>query len=107
MMKTNPEKDTELHDKINRETGRIKWSELERHFASGSVVFVSEELDMIEVALRIAHDDKESIARWMQSGKVARVRDQQAQLWLAADASLWASVVSPFVLVQPEKQQLH
>ena len=107
MMKTNPEKDIELHDKINRETGRIKWSELERHFASGSVVFVSEELDLIEVALRIAHDDKESIARWMQSGKVARVSDQQAQLWLAADASLWASVVSPFVLVQPEKQQLH
>ncbi len=107
MMKTNPEKDTELHDKINRETGRIKWSELERHFASGSVVFVSEELDLIEVALRIAHDDKESITRWMQSGKVARVSDQQAQLWLAADASLWASVVSPFVLVQPEKQQLH
>ena len=107
MMKTNPEKDTELHDKINRETGRIKWSELERHFASGSVVFVSEELDLIEVALRIAHDDKESIARWMQSGKVARVSDLQAQLWLAADASLWASVVSPFVLVQPEKQQLH
>ena len=107
MMKTNPEKDTELHDKINRETGRIKWSELERHFASGSVVFVSEELDLIEVALRIAHDDKESIAQWMQSGKVARVSDQQAQVWLAADASLWASVVSPFVLVQPEKQQLH
>ena len=107
MMKTNPEKDTELHDKINRETGRIKWSELERHFASGSVVFVSEELDLIEVALRIAHDDKESITRWMLSGNVARVSDQQAQLWLAADASLWASVVSPFVLVQPEKQQLH
>lgn len=107
MMKTNPEKDTELHDKINRETGRIRWSELERHFASGSVVFVSEELDLIEVALRIAHDDKESIAQWMQSGKVARVSDQQAQVWLAADATLWASVVSPFVLVQPEKKQLH
>ncbi|MBQ5947711.1 DUF2288 domain-containing protein [Massilia sp. ST3] len=106
-MKTNPDKDTELHDKINRETGRIKWSELERHFASGSVVYVSQELDLIEVALRIAHDDKESIARWMQSGQVAKVNDQQAASWLAADATLWASVVSPFVLVQLEKKQLH
>jgi hypothetical protein len=106
-MKTNPDKDTELHDKINRETGRIKWSELERHFASGSVVYVSQELDLIEVALRIAHDDKESITQWMQAGKVARVSDQQAQTWLAADATLWASVVSPFVLVQLEKKQLH
>lgn len=106
-MKTNPEKDTELHDKINRETGRVKWSELERHFASGTVIWVSETLDLIAVALRIAHDDRESIARWMSEGSVARVSDAQAQAWLAADATLWASVVSPFVLVQPEKQQLH
>lgn len=106
-MKTNPEKDRELHDKINRETGRIKWSELARHFASGSVIYVSEELDLIDVALRVAHDDKDSILKWMTAGTVAKVSDLQAQTWTAADATLWASVVSPFVLVQPEKHQLH
>jgi len=106
-MKTKPEKDTELHDKINRETGRIKWSELQRHFASGSVIWVSEALDLIDVALRIAHDDRESVARWMNDGSVAKVSDAQAQGWLEADEVLWASVVSPFVLVQPEKKQLH
>ena len=106
-MKTNPEKDTELHDKINRETGRIKWSELARHFASGSVIWVSEELDLIDVALRIAHDDKESVATWMTAGTVAKVSDVQAQTWTASDETLWASVVSPFVLVQPEKKSLH
>ena len=106
-MKTNPEKDTELHDKINRETGRIKWSELERHFASGSVIYVSEKLDLIDVALRIAHDDKESVAKWMTAGSVAKVSDGQAQTWTVSDATLWASVVSPFVLVQPEKRALH
>lgn len=106
-MKTKPENDTELHDKINRETGRVKWSELERHFASGSVIWVSEALDLVEVALRIAHDDRESVTRWMNEGAVAKVSDAQAQGWLEADEVLWASVVSPFVLVQPEKKQLH
>jgi hypothetical protein len=106
-MKTNPDNDTELHDKINRETGRVKWSELDRHFASGSVIYVSEELDLIDVALRIAHDDKASVSAWMAAGAIAKVSDVQAQTWLAADATLWASVVSPFVLVQPEKKQLH
>ncbi|WP_208277610.1 DUF2288 domain-containing protein [Massilia oculi] len=106
-MKTKPEKDTELHDKINRETGRIKWSELQRHFASGSVIWVSEALDLIDVALRVAHDDRESVARWMNEGSVAKVSDAQAQGWLEADEVLWASVVSPFVLVQAEKKQLH
>ena len=106
-MKTKPENDTELHDKINRETGRVKWSELERHFASGSVIWVSEALDLIDVALRIAHDDRDSVTRWMNEGAVAKVSDAQAQGWLEADEVLWASVVSPFVLVQPEKKQLH
>jgi hypothetical protein len=55
------------------------------------------------VALRIAHDDKEPIARWMREGRVAKVSDAQAQEWQASDARLWASVVSPFVLVQPDK----
>lgn len=106
-MKTNPEKDTELHDKINRETGRIAWTELARHFASGSVVWVSPGLDLIDVALRIAHDDKDSVTRWMNDGLVAKVSDAQAQAWLADQATLWASVVSPFVLVQEDRQRLH
>jgi hypothetical protein len=106
-MKTKPENDTELHDKINRETSRIKWTELDRHFAAGNVVYVSEELDLVNVALHISHDDKESIQRWMAEGKVAKVTDVQAQTWTIADASVWAAVVSPFVLVQPEKNQLH
>jgi hypothetical protein len=102
-MKTDPLKDTELHDKINRETARVNWSELERHFAHGAVIWVSHELDLVEVALRIAHDDKEHIARWMTEGKVAKVSDAQAQAWQATGALLWASVVSPFVLVQADK----
>lgn len=106
-MKTDPLKDKELHDKINSETARVDWSELERHFAHGNVVYVSEALDLVEVALRIAHDDKASIGRWMTEGKVAKVSDVQARTWQAAGTRLWASVVSPFVLVQPEKHAVH
>lgn len=106
-MKTDPLKDSELHDKINSETARVRWSELERHFANGAVVWVSPELDLVEVAMRVAHDDKEHVARWMGEGRLAKVSDIQAQSWQAGDAVLWASVVSPFVLVQQEKNKLH
>lgn len=102
-MKTNPDKDTDLRIKINRETARLPWSELVRHFAQGNVIYVSEELDLVDVAVRISHDDKDNIARWMADGKVAKVSDAQAQAWTESDATLWASVVSPFILVQPEK----
>ena len=102
-MQTKPENDIDLRDKINRETARLAWSELQKHFAGGTVVFVSDELDLVDVALRISHDDKANIVQWMADGKIAKVSDQQAQLWLETDAALWTSVVSPFILVQQEK----
>jgi hypothetical protein len=104
-MKTNPDKDTDLRIKINRETARLPWTELQRHFAQGTVVFVSEELDLIDVAVRISHDDRASITRWMEEGKVAKVSDQQALAWAESGAELWTAVVNPFVLVQPEKSR--
>ena len=106
-MKTKPENDTDLRLKINRETARLPWTELERHFAQGTVIYVSEELDLVDVAVRISHDDKDNIAAWMADGKVAKVTDLQAQTWTESDALLWTSVVSPFILVQPEKKKIH
>jgi len=102
-MQTKPEKDTELRDKVNRETARLPWTELLKHFAQGNVVWVANTLDLVDVAVRISHDDKASIGQWMEAGLLAKVDDQQAQRWLETDAQLWASVVSPFILVQQEK----
>jgi hypothetical protein len=106
-MKTKPENDTDLRIKINRETARLPWAELQRHFAQGSVIYVGTELDLVDVAVRISHDDRDSIARWMADGQLAKVSDQQAQTWAESEALLWTCVVSPFVLVQPEKPKLH
>lgn len=106
-MQTNPEKDTDLRLKVNSETARLLWRELEKHYAQGNVVWVANELDLVEVAVRISHDDKASIAQWMADGKVAKVSDQQALEWHTGDASLWAVVVSPFILVQQDKPTRH
>ena len=106
-MNTKPENDTELRIKINLETARLPWAELERHSAQGTVVYVSEQLDLVDVAVRISHDDKASIAAWMADGKVGKVTDIQAQTWAQSDAFLWTSVVNPFILVQPEKKNVH
>lgn len=87
--------------KINLETARIAWKELERFFASGGAVFVGEELDLVEVAFQFSEDNKLQVERWLLTGQVARVSDEQALAWHEAEAEMWAVVVSPYVLVQP------
>jgi hypothetical protein len=102
-MQTKPENDTDLRLKVNRETARLPWTELLKHFAAGNVVWIANSLDLVDVAVRISHDDKANIGQWMNAGLLAKVSDEQAAGWLETNAELWAVVVSPFILVQQEK----
>ena len=98
------DKNTELlRAKINGETARMQWTELQRFFASGAMISVSDELDLIDVAVCIASDDKHAVQQWMSEGRVARVSDTQAQTWLESNAELWTVVVKPWILVQRQK----
>jgi len=92
-------------EELNAETAKIPWQELQRFFANGSTIYVSPELDLIDVAIEICHDNKEQIEQWMADESVGQVSDDQAVEWLEADATLWSVVVKPWVLVQPLKDQ--
>ena len=102
---TEPTPEAMTRTKLNLETARIAWQELQRFFASGGAIYVSEELDLIEVAYQFSEDNKLQVERWMLTGQVARVSDEQALAWYEADAVMWAVVVSPYVLVQPPKAE--
>ena len=89
-----------LHDKLVRETGRIAWSELQTYFATGAVIYVSDSLDLIEVAMRISQDDKAAVEQWMQTRQLGKMSDDLAREWLEMDATVWSVVVNPWILVQ-------
>lgn len=93
--------------KVNLETSRIAWKELQRFFASGAAIQVSKDLDLVEVAFQISEDNKKQVALWLSERQVGAVTDAQALAWYEADAEVWAVVVSPYVLVQEIKNVLH
>lgn len=86
--------------KVNLETSRIAWKELQRFFASGAALSVSPELDLVEVAFQISEDNRDAVAGWINAGRIGPVSDAQALAWVESDAEVWAVVVSPYVLVQ-------
>ena len=89
-----------LHDKLVRETGRIAWTELQTYFATGAVIYVSDSLDLIDVAMRISQDDKAAVEQWMQTRQLGKMSDELAREWLEMDATVWSVVVNPWILVQ-------
>ena len=90
----------ELGARLNAETGRLAWVELQRHFAHGVVIRVAVGLDLVDVAARFAMDDRAAVQDWLATGQVGRATDADALGWQARQANFWAVVVAPWVLVQ-------
>ena len=57
-------------------------------------------MDLVDVALSIARDDKVAIETWLAAGRVARADSDDALDWHGRDACFWAVVTAPWVLVQ-------
>lgn len=90
--------------KVNLETSKIAWKDLQRFFAAGMALTVAEDLDLVEVAFQVSEDNAAQIRVWMAAGKFGRVSDEQAGVWFERDELLWAVVISPWVLVQPVRK---
>lgn len=90
---------------LNQETGKIRWHELQRFFASGNAIAVDNSLDLTYVAAQIVADNAAQIKQWMEAQLVDVVKDKQAQLWYQQDAVVWALVIKPWVLVQDCAEQ--
>lgn len=92
-----------LRAELNAQTAQFPWAELQRYYASGSVIGVAAGLDLVDVAARIAADDKSSVEQWMKTGLINKVTDDQAAQWHAENVLLWTVVVKPWILVQQNK----
>lgn len=94
----------ELEARLNMETGRIRWVELQPFFARGQTIRVAPELDLVRVASAFAEDRAEQVGAWRGQGRVTEVNADDARHWYERDAELWAVVVAPWVLVQEVRE---
>jgi len=90
-----------LRTNINGETAQINWNELQRFFAGGWLIYVSKESNLLDVAVAFSLDNKKDVSKWLTSGEVAKVSDEQAKKWHDKDKAFWSTVVKPWVLIQP------
>ena len=93
-----------LRANINNETSQISWSELQRFFAGGWLIYVSSNTNLLDVAVAFSLDNKDEVSKWLTSGEVAKVSDEQAKQWLKENTMFWANVVKPWVLIQPVRK---
>lgn len=101
MPETPAETDAQLsRAKINAETAKIPWKELQRYFASGKTLYVDASLDLVDVAFAFQQDNTQIVDQWLNQKHICEVTTRQAKNWIKKDAIVWAAVVKPWVLIQ-------
>jgi hypothetical protein len=94
------EPEADLRTRLNGETSKIAWNELQKFYAKGRVIGVATEQDLIEIACEVSRDNKEVVEQWLQTGVIFQVDDQMARKWHENKSTHWAVVIAPWVLVQ-------
>lgn len=92
--------ETPTRASILQETSTVPWHELQKLFASGVVLSIDKELDLVEVAYQITNDDASAIDSLIKSNKIQHVSNDQARQWYTDNTLLWSVVIKPWVLVQ-------
>jgi hypothetical protein len=79
------------------------WLHLKPHAERDTIFVVTQDLDLLEVATRIAADDVDAISTWIESAQIAKPTLDQIEAWDQAAAKLFRfAIVQPYVLIQEE-----
>tara|TARA_B100001094_G_C18174386_1_gene797040 strand:- start:735 stop:1049 length:315 start_codon:yes stop_codon:yes gene_type:complete len=92
-----------LKEKLRKELAATNWQGLAAHFSRGNVFLLVDELDLLETAIAIAHDDSSTISSHLKMAKLAKPTKQQAEEWEKIETSFEFLIIQPFVLIKEKK----
>jgi hypothetical protein len=92
----------ELKAKLSTEIEEADWNLLKKHHENETVFFVSDDLNLVDVAVAVAKDKANFIKVWLDSGQLARPTDDQVKYYESIEYKKMCKflIIQPYVLVQ-------
>ncbi|MDX2481532.1 MAG: DUF2288 domain-containing protein [Desulfuromusa sp.] len=88
-------------ESFKRDLAEVNWRELKIHLQRDAIIIVAAELDLIEVGVAVADDDKALVEAWIAASQLGKPTDKQLEGWEQESDKLFQMlIVQPFILVQ-------
>ena len=88
-------------ESFKRDLADVSWRELKIHLQRDAIIVVAEGLDLIDVAVAVAEDDKVAVENWIAASYLEKPNEQQLESWeREPDKRFHMLIVQPFILVQ-------
>lgn len=92
--------DINLKQKLNFETAKISWKEIEPFFAKGTLLQIERGDDLVNVADLIASNKVKEMESLILNKKIAFATPEWVRKNCLPTTELWTVVVAPYVLCQ-------
>lgn len=91
-----------LADKLNSEIEQCDWAALVDHHSRGAVYFIDPALDLAEVGVALALDDKEKVKAWLTSLSLRNPLPEEIETFEKDPHKKMAEflIIQPFVIAK-------
>jgi len=91
----------EMVESFKRDLAEVSWRELKIHLKRDAIIVVAAELDLIDVAVAVANDDKSLVEVWIGENQLGKPTEEQLKSWEEeSEYRFKMLIVQPFILVQ-------
>jgi hypothetical protein len=91
----------ELKKRLADDVADVNWNDIKPHAQRDAVIIVNKNLDLLDVGVAVAQDDKIVVERWITEQLISKPSNQQLSDWNMNQEKLFRTlIVQPFVLVQ-------
>lgn len=92
---------TRVAESFRRDLADVNWRELRIHLQRDAIIVVADELDLIDVGVAVAEDNKKLVEKWIAAGQLGKPNEQQLESWeREPEISFQMLIVQPFILIQ-------
>src|SRR5262245_24577888 len=94
-----------MREKLAATMGEVFWSDLKAHAARDALIVVADGLDLLDVGVALATDDKPRVEAWIAERRLTKPTAEDLARWPAdPDARFESLIVAPFVLMRPARR---
>jgi hypothetical protein len=90
-----------LREELKATLDESEWGWLAPHLVRDALILISNDLDLLLTAEKLAQDDKTQVNEWIQKGQISKPTVAQIEAWTKTPEKKFLSViVQPYVLIQ-------
>lgn len=93
----------DLKETLEESLDQAEWEWIAPHIERQSVVVVAQDLNLVEVGMKIAQDDAPTVQDWIKKDLLTRPSTTQIRNWEQNPGKRFSTlIVQPYVLIQEQ-----